>query len=107
MKKDKSISDLVTQYFKKHPKKELSHGHVVDWVEAQYKKLYNKKPRDTWRSIRHLHQEGILIKVEKGIYKFDPDFMKKPALTYPEKSVCYCDYILFRSFCIFQIIFSE
>ena len=78
--KTKSISDLIIEYFKKHPVKEIPHGPVVDWVEEEYKKLYNKKPRDTWRAIRMLHQQGLLIKVKKGIYKYDPNFVTKKEL---------------------------
>jgi len=77
---DKTIGNLVMEYFKKHPKKDLPHGPVIDWVEEQYVKLYGKKPRDTWRQIRHFHQEGKLIKVKKGIYRYDPDFVKEVEL---------------------------
>ncbi len=73
----KSISDLIMEYFQKHPKRDLQHGPVVDWVEEQYLKLYGKKPRDTWRQIRRFHQEGKLIKVKKGIYRYDPDYVKE------------------------------
>jgi 5-methylcytosine-specific restriction endonuclease McrA len=76
-KQKKSISDLIKEYFKNHPNQDLPHGPVVDWVEEQYLKLYGKKPRDTWRGIRHLHEEGFLIKVKKGIYRYDPLFVKK------------------------------
>ncbi len=76
----KSISDLIIEYFKKHPNKELPHGPVVDWVEEKYKRVYGKKPRDTWRAIRKLHQDGFLIKVKKGIYKYDPDYVSKKEL---------------------------
>jgi len=79
-KSRKTISDLILEYFKKHPRKELRHGPVVDWVEREYLKLYNKKPRDPWREIRRLHQEGILIKVRKGIYKYDPNLTNKREL---------------------------
>jgi 5-methylcytosine-specific restriction endonuclease McrA len=79
-KTKKTISDLIMEYFQKHPKEELEHGPVVDWVEEQYKKLYGKKPRDTWRGIRRLYQEGILIKVMKGIYKYDPDLVQNKEL---------------------------
>ena len=72
----KSISDLIIEYFKKHPKEDLSHGPIVDWVEERYLKLYKKKPRDTWRGIRKLHEDGYLIKVKKGIYRYDPDCIK-------------------------------
>jgi len=69
----KSISDLIMEYFKAHPKQDLEHGPVVDWVEEQYVSLTRKKPRDTWRAIRKLHQQGELIKVRKGVYRYDPD----------------------------------
>ena len=81
MKKQKiSISDLIKEYFKNHPNKDLPHGPVVDWVEEQYLNLYGKKPRDTWRAIRHLHEEGFLIKVRKGIYRYDPKIVKQKEL---------------------------
>jgi len=63
-----------------HAKKDLEHGPVVDWVEKQYLKLYGRKPRDTWRGIRRLHQEGILIKVRKGVYRYDPDIIQHKEL---------------------------
>jgi hypothetical protein len=75
-----TIADLIKEYFKKHPKQDLKHGPVVDWVEEKYLKLYGKKPRDTWRGIRRLSQEGILIKVKKGIYRYDPDTAKRREL---------------------------
>ncbi len=61
------------EQFKAHPKESLPHGPVVDWVEEEYLKVAWKKSRDTWRAIRKLHQEGQLIKVKKGIYRYDPD----------------------------------
>lgn len=74
------IQDLLIKYFKKHANKDLSHGPVVDWVEDQYKKIYNKKPRDIWRSIRSLYEKGFLIKVEKGVYRYDPKMEKQTNL---------------------------
>lgn len=49
-------------------------------MEDQYKKIYNKKPRDTWRSIRSLYEKGFLIKVEKGVYRYDPKMEKQTNL---------------------------
>jgi hypothetical protein len=72
--KSKSISDLIMEYFQMYPKEDLQHGPVVDWVEEQYLNLFDKKPRDTWRAIRKLYQEGKLIKVRKGVYRYDPDY---------------------------------
>lgn len=76
----KSISDLVLQYFKMHPDENLNHGPVVDWVEKQYVKLSGRKPRDTWRAIRKLHQQGKLIKVSKGVYKYSPSLIREVEL---------------------------
>jgi len=75
--KNKSIRDLILEYFKRYPKQDLKHGPVVDWVEEQYIKLYKRKPRDIWRAIRNLHEEGILIKVKKGVHRYDPDLIKE------------------------------
>lgn len=79
-KKNKSIKDLLIEYFRVHPKEDMQHGPVVDWVEVKYKQLHNKKPRDTWRSIRNLHEIGFLMKVKKGIYRYDPEFVKQREL---------------------------
>ena len=76
----KTVSDLVMEYFRAHPKQDLKHGPVVDWVEEQYLKLYGKKPRDTWRAIRRLYQEGKLIKVKKGVYRYDPEYVRDISL---------------------------
>lgn len=77
---NKTISQLVLEYFEAHPNQEIPHGPVVDWVEEQYLKLYRKKPRDTWRAIRMLHQKGLLIKVKKGLYKYSPELLEKREL---------------------------
>jgi hypothetical protein len=37
-------------------------------------------PRDPWRMIRRLHQEGWLIKVRKGVYRYDPEAAGKVEL---------------------------
>ncbi len=44
MNGNKSISDFIIEYFKKYPNQDLPHSPLVDWVEEQYLKLYNKKP---------------------------------------------------------------
>ena len=69
----KSISDLVLEYFRNNPNKNMQHGPVVDWVTKQYLKNHTNPPRDPWRAIRQLHQQGKLIKVKKGVYKYDPN----------------------------------
>ncbi len=63
------------EFFKKNPKKDINHPEVVDWVTEEYKKRTKKVFRDPDRQIRKFHQEGILIKVKKGTYRYDPNFI--------------------------------
>jgi Restriction endonuclease len=54
---------------------DIPHGPVVDWVTEQWRLQGSETPpRDPWRMIRRLHQEGWLIKVRKGVYRYDPEF---------------------------------
>ena len=73
---NKSISELIMDYFKAHPNQDLPHGPVVDAVTAEYLKYSDTPPRDPWRSIRSLYQKGYLIQVRKGIYRYDPDYKR-------------------------------
>lgn len=78
MKNNKEITqaEIVMEFFKNHPKKDIHHPEIVDWVTEEYKKRTGRVFRDPDRQIRKLHQEGFLIKVAKGIYKYDPNFIK-------------------------------
>ena len=76
----KSIKELALEYFEMHPNEDLMHGPVVDWIEKEYIKLGGTKPRDPWRDIRKLHQEGKLIKISKGIYRYDPSYIQEVEL---------------------------
>jgi len=72
----KTISSLVMEYFKNHPNQDIPHGPVVDWVTSEWLKDHTTPPRDPWRAIRKLHQEGKLVKVKKGIYRYSPEIEK-------------------------------
>lgn len=64
---------LIAAYFKKHPCKDIPHAEVVDWATAEWETRTGKKFRDPDRSIRKLHQAGFLVKVKKGVYRYDPE----------------------------------
>ncbi len=68
--------ELVKIFFINNPNREIKHPEIVDWVTSEYEKLTNKKFRDPDRAIRSLYQEGFLIKVNKGVYKYNPDLVK-------------------------------
>lgn len=78
--KFKSQMDLLLAYFKKNAGKDIKHPEIVDWATNEFKKMTGKVFRDPDRGIRKLHQDGYLIKVAKGIYRYDPDFVKKREL---------------------------
>lgn len=71
----KSIANLVMEYFQNNPNKDLNLGPIVDWVSAEYLKEHPERkepPRDVWRMVRSLQQEGKLILVSRGIFRYDP-----------------------------------
>jgi len=80
--KNKSIiqKDLIIEFFKKNPNRNIKHPEVVDWVVETYKKRTGKVFRDPDRAIRQLAQSGFLIKIAQGIYKYDPQVVNKKEL---------------------------
>jgi len=73
---DISQRDLLVEFFENHPNRDLPHPEVVDWVTAEYRKRTGKVFRDPDRGIRKLSQEGLLIKVRKGVYRYDPELVQ-------------------------------
>ncbi len=71
-KNDNVQKDLIIEFFKKNPNRDIKHPEVVDWVVSTYMKRTGNVFRDPDRAIRHLSQNGFLIKIAKGIYKYDP-----------------------------------
>jgi hypothetical protein len=70
-----SQMDLIKEFFTKNPNRNIEHPEVVDWVVAEWKKCTGEVFRDPDRAIRSLSQKGFLIKIAKGIYKYDPNFV--------------------------------
>ncbi|RDU64033.1 HNH endonuclease [Helicobacter didelphidarum] len=73
--RDVSQLDLIMEFFKNNPNRDIPHPEVVDWVVNEYKKRTGKVFRDPDRGIRSLHQKGHLQKIAKGVYKYDPNFV--------------------------------
>jgi len=72
--------DLIVEFFRKNPNRDIKHPEVVDWVVATYKKRTGNVFRDPDRAIRHLAQSGFLIKIAKGVYRYDPENVKQREL---------------------------
>ena len=72
--------EIIVEFFKNNPKRQIKHPEVVDWVSFEYNKRTGKVFRDPDRQIRQLHQQGFLVKISKGCYKYDHDFVKNRKL---------------------------
>ncbi|HMI09940.1 MAG TPA: HNH endonuclease [Candidatus Saccharimonadales bacterium] len=72
-----SQSSLILQYYKMRPNEPVPHSEAVDWAIAEWLSLTGKIFRDPDRAVRDLSQKGILIKVEKGVYMYDPDHVRR------------------------------
>jgi hypothetical protein len=79
-KKPMSQRDFLLEYYKSNPNRNIKHPEIVDWATNEYRKRIGKIFRDPDRGIRKLHQEGYLIKIKNGTYKYDPDLINKREL---------------------------
>ena len=55
-----SQKDLLIEFFKKHPNRDIPHPKVVDWCTKEFKKRTGRVFRDPDRAIRSLYQKGFL-----------------------------------------------
>ena len=72
-----SQEELIKEYYIARPNRDIPHAEAVDWLTAEWKKRTGNIFRDPDRGIRKLHQKGFLIKVAKGIYRYDPASIKE------------------------------
>ena len=64
---------IAFEYFLDRPNQDVHHDDVVPWIEGMCHKRLGTVCKDPDRAIRKLHDIGLLIKVSKGIYRFEPD----------------------------------
>ena len=69
-----TIKSLIMEFFMNHPKQEFKHAPVVEWVTGQYLQERGKQPQDVRVAVRDLHRNDELIKVRRGVYKYDPNY---------------------------------
>ncbi len=66
--------NIIREYFEMNPDVEIRTKDIVDWVSSTYLERTGKIFRDPDRGIRSLYQKGFLLKIAKGIYKYDPQY---------------------------------
>lgn len=74
MAKELSQANLILQYYVQRPNEPIAHSLAVDWATEEWLKLTGNPLRDPDRAVRRFSQMGILIKVSKGVYMYDPDY---------------------------------
>lgn len=77
---NQSQADFVKSYFENNPNREISHTESKAALERGWEALTGKRFEDADRQIRRLHQDGFLMKVRKGVYKYDPSLVSDTAL---------------------------
>ena len=73
MRKKPSQIALLQEFFYKNPYRDILTQEVVDWATDEWLRRTGTRFRDPDRGIRLLHQRGELVKVSKGVYRFDPN----------------------------------
>ena len=69
------------EYFRKNPNRDIRHPEIVDWATAEWlARTRGKRLRDPDRAIRKLSQSGFLVKISKGVYRYDPELANKREL---------------------------
>lgn len=77
---DITQSELVFEFYQNNPNRDIQHQEAVDWLTSEYTKRTGKTFRDPDRAIRKLHQAGYLIKISKGVYRYEPNQIIKQEL---------------------------
>ncbi len=84
-KKKKPVSqmELVKEFFLANPNRDIHVSEVVDWVRPEYTKRTGKEhARHPDKQVRDLGYMQFLIKVRKGVYRYDPELFNNRELEY-------------------------
>ena len=71
---------IAFEYYLDRPDQDVHHNDVVPWIEGMCHKRLGTDCKDPDRAIRKLHDMGLLIKVSKGTYRFEPNAIQAHVL---------------------------
>jgi hypothetical protein len=71
---------IAFEYYLDRPDQDVQHDDVVPWIEGMCHKRLGTDCKDPDRAIRKLHDMGLLIKVSKGTYRFEPNAIQAHVL---------------------------
>ena len=79
-KKRLSQIDVTKQFFRDRPNQDIGHEESKRGLEEIWLALTGKRFEDSDRGIRKLAQEGFLVKIAKGVDRYEPDHEGKLVL---------------------------
>ena len=65
-------AEIIKEFFRNNPNRDIDHRESVPWLTEEYRRRTGKPFRDVDRRIREVRAEGFLIKVKRGVYRYDP-----------------------------------
>ena len=72
MRKEKvTANDIVENFFMERSDKEIDVADAEEKIKKMYFEATGKELRDPVRCIRKLSDEGILLRVRRGVYKYN------------------------------------
>jgi 5-methylcytosine-specific restriction endonuclease McrA len=71
---------VAFDYYLERPNVDHDHATVVNWITGSCYSRLGVECKDPDRAIRKLHEIGLLIKVSKGVYRFEPDSVEAHVL---------------------------
>ena len=66
--------ELILEYYVDNPDRAIPHAEVVDWATTEWNNRTGMVFRDPDRAIRTLYSENKLIKIQNGLYQYNPDW---------------------------------
>ena len=71
---EKTVSqkEFVKEWFRNNPNREIASAEFKSVIEGLYEKAFGKRFEDVDRQIRALNQEGFLVRIKKGVFKYVP-----------------------------------
>jgi hypothetical protein len=75
-----SQSEFIKSWFQKNPNRDIPHSESKAVIETEWERLTGRRFEDSDRTIRTLSQIGFLIKVKKGVYRYDPNLATQRVL---------------------------
>jgi hypothetical protein len=73
MSRQSTQLEKLQEFFSKNPNRDVNYSEVIEWATQAYPERTAKRNHDPDIIVRHLYQQGWLIKLKKDVYKYVPN----------------------------------